>query len=156
MARMGPRLRALLELCPREGPVADVGSGHGRLALELKRRSPEADVYATEEGTGPARELRRLLSPGSGVAILEGPGLRPLAGLGCRGVVLAGMGGNTIVGLLRAEPELARSLAWACLQPAQREERLEAWLRAEGWTLGQRRAVLERGRLYRLYLVAPA
>ncbi|MGA2873473.1 MAG: tRNA (adenine(22)-N(1))-methyltransferase TrmK [Candidatus Dormibacteria bacterium] len=154
-ARMGPRLRALLDLCPPGGPVADVGSGHGRLALELKRRAPHLEVYATELRAGPAGELRRLLSDRSGVRILEGEGLVPLAGLGCRGAVIAGMGGNTLARILERDRELARQLDWICLQPAQRRGRLEDWLQAERWYPCEQRQVVERGHAYQTYLVAP-
>ncbi|MFZ0169956.1 MAG: tRNA (adenine(22)-N(1))-methyltransferase TrmK [Candidatus Dormiibacterota bacterium] len=154
-ARMGPRLRAILELCPDEGAVADVGSGHGRLAAEIKRRWPQRQVYATEVHPGPSAELRRLLGATSGVEILEGEGLAPLAEHPCRGVVIAGLGGSSIARMLQRDRELAQQLSWLCLQPAQRSERLAQWLEAAGWTWLERRRVVEKGHLYQLFLVAP-
>lgn len=154
-ARMGPRLRALLEVCPPDGPVADIGSGHGRLALELKRRDPGRLVYATELKPGPSAELRRLIGPDGGVRLLEGEGLTPLTGLRCRGVVIAGIGGETISRILERDLEIARSLAWLCLQPAQRSDRLRDWLERAGWPVLDYLEVAERGHLYPLFLVAP-
>jgi tRNA (adenine22-N1)-methyltransferase len=154
-ARMGPRLRAVLELCPEEGSVADIGSGHGRLALELKRRVPQRRVFATEINSGPSGELRRLLGPASGVEILEGEGLAPLAGLGCGGVVIAGLGGVTMAQILERDHDVARQLGWVCLQPAQRAERLQSWLAGAGWTLRDHRQVVEKSHLYQLYLATP-
>ncbi|HEY6538538.1 MAG TPA: tRNA (adenine(22)-N(1))-methyltransferase TrmK [Candidatus Dormibacteraeota bacterium] len=154
-ARLGARLRAVVDLCPRDGPVADVASGHGRVARELKRRGSHRVVYATEVGSGPSGELRRLLGDASGVQILEGAGLRPLAGRGCQGVVIAGLGGGSIARLLEQDYELASGLDWLCLQPAQRVERLEAWLARVGWSQRCRRQVLERDHVYQLFLVIP-
>jgi tRNA (adenine22-N1)-methyltransferase len=154
-ARLGPRLRHLLELCPEEYPVADVGSGHGRLALELALRRPGATVYATEARPGPARELRRLLGPGSPVLVLEGPGLEPLQGLSCRGAVIAGMGGHTIRGILQTSPALARGLDWLCLQPMQDWEPLWSWVTASGWWELQTATCWERSRTYRTLLLRP-
>jgi len=135
-ARLGPRLQALLELCPAEGPVADIGSGHGRLALELARRLPSGQVFATEAKSGPARELRRLLGADDRVKILEGNGLSPLRHLGCRGAVLAGMGGRTLVEILEADRDILAELSWICLQPMQRVERLVEWIgRQGGWSV---------------------
>ncbi len=148
-ARLGPRLRHLLELCPEEYPVADVGSGHGRLALELALRRPGATVYATEARPGPARELRRLLGPGSPVRVLEGPGLEPLEGLGCRGAVIAGMGGHTIREILQASPGVALGLGWLCLQPMQDWEPLWSWVTRSGWWDPQVTHCWERSRSYR-------
>ena len=154
-ARMGPRLRALLELCPPEGPVADIGSGHGRLALELKRQDPARPVFATEISPGPQAELRRLLGPGSGVQILVGEGLQPIAGLGCHGVVVAGMGGGRIARMLERDRQVAGQLEWLLLQPAQRAERLRDWLQAEGWRWWAHHEVREKAHLYKVFLVAP-
>ncbi|HVB13178.1 MAG TPA: tRNA (adenine(22)-N(1))-methyltransferase TrmK [Candidatus Dormibacteraeota bacterium] len=154
-ARLGPRLRALLALCPPQGPVADIGSGHGRLALELKRRDHRRQVFATEINPGPSGELRRLLGALSGVQILEGEGLRPLAYLGCRGVVIAGLGGVTIAQMLERDRVAAGKLEWLCLQPAQRAERLRGWLQAAKWPILEHRQVQEKGHLYQLFLVAP-
>jgi tRNA (adenine22-N1)-methyltransferase len=152
---MGPRLRALLELCPPDGPVADIGSGHGRLARELKRRDPSRQVFATEINRGPQAELRRLLGPVSGVQVLEGEGLRPLSELSCRGVVIAGMGGVTIAQMLQRDRDVAGRLEWLLLQPAQRTERLREWLETAGWPLRDHRQVVEKAHPYQLFLVAP-
>ena len=154
-ARMGPRLRALLEVCPPEDAVADIGSGHGRLALELKRQSPQRRVYATEINLGPSSELRRLLGSASGVEILEGEGLAPLAGLDFRGAVIAGLGGGSIAQMLERDAAIARSLKWLCLQPAQRVARLQSWLEEAGWIVREQRQVAERARLYQTFLVTP-
>ncbi|MGH7610645.1 MAG: tRNA (adenine(22)-N(1))-methyltransferase TrmK [Candidatus Dormibacteria bacterium] len=153
--RLGARLRAVLELCPPDGPVADVGSGHGRLALELKRRRPELTVVATEVCLGPQRELDRLLHPGSGVRVLWGDGLLPLVGLGCHGVVIAGMGGPRIAAILERGGVVARSLAWACVQPAQRERPLREWLGGAGWRVLAETEVQERAHRYPTLLVQP-
>ncbi|MGH7666618.1 MAG: tRNA (adenine(22)-N(1))-methyltransferase TrmK [Candidatus Dormibacteria bacterium] len=153
--RLGPRLKALVDLCPSTGAVADIGSGHGRLALALKRRDPRRLVFATESKPGPAGELRRILGPLSGVGILEGVGLQPLAGRGVVGAVIAGMGGNTIVRILDSDRALAERLVWLCLQPAQRAEPLEGWLGRSRWMRTATREVSEKGHLYRTFLVRP-
>ncbi len=152
---MGPRLRALLDVCPPRGAVADVGSGHGRLALELKRQDPSRRVFATEIKPGPQAELSRLLGAESGVQVLAGEGLRPLLGLGCHGVVIAGIGGVTIARMLAHEREMAGTLEWLVLQPAQREDRLQRWLEEVGWPLRSHHQVLEKAHLYQVFVVAP-
>ncbi|HVC39374.1 MAG TPA: tRNA (adenine(22)-N(1))-methyltransferase TrmK [Candidatus Dormibacteraeota bacterium] len=153
--RLGTRLGQLLALCPAGGPVADVGSGHGRLARELKRHDPRRPVYATEINPGPAAELRRLLGPHSGVLILEGDGLQPLDRLDCRGVIIAGMGGATIARILERGEAVTRRLEWLCLQPAQRADRLLDWLTWSGWSIKESRLIQEKRHHYPTLLVAP-
>lgn len=135
--------------------MADIGSGHGRLALEIARRDPGAVVYATEVRPGPTAELRRLLGDGP-VRLLEGSGLAPLRGLPCRGVVIAGMGGHTIAEILDAAPDVARELSWLCLQPMQDAGWLHRWLADQtGWRIDVA-ATEERSRVYSAFLVTPS
>lgn len=155
-ARLGARLRALLELCPVEGPVADVGSGHGSLAYALAQRLPPGQVFATEARPGPAAELRRLLGERAGVVVLEGEGLAPLRRRGCRGVVVAGLGARSIAAILDRDRELALTLGWICLQPAQRAEWLSDWIRSQGCWSVRRASVEERGHRYQSFLLAPS
>lgn len=136
------------------GPVADVGSGHGRLALEIARRRPGEVVYATEARRGPATELRRLLGDAP-VTVLEGWGLAPLRGLGCRGAVIAGMGGHTIAEILDQEPEVARELAWLCLQPMQDAGWLGEWLAGRPRWRVEVATAEERSRAYTAFRVFP-
>jgi tRNA (adenine22-N1)-methyltransferase len=152
-ARLGKRLSAVLDLCPLDGPVADVGSGHGRLALELAARSPEHGVFATELPGGPAAELRRMLGTASGVTILEGWGLRPLLGLECRGAVIAGLGGHTLTTILESDWHMASQLSWLCLQPMQRVERLVDWIWARDHWSVRRTVTVERGHVYHALLL---
>ena len=153
--RLGPRLRACLDLCPTEGPVLDVGSAHGLLARALRARDAALVVYASESKPGPAAELRRLAGGDPGLRILEGAGLGPACGRGCRGAVIAGLGGHTIGAILQADAELAAQLAWLCLQPAQGVGWLLAALPAWGYRLRAAARPVERGRTYTALLVAP-
>lgn len=134
--------------------MADVGSGHGRLALEIARRQPREIVYATEARRGPATELRRLLGDAP-VRVLEGRGLTPLRGLGCRGAVIAGMGGHTIAEILDQELELAGDLTWLCLQPMQDADRLAEWLAGRRRWRVEVASAEERSRAYTAFRVFP-
>ncbi len=152
-ARLGKRLQAVLNLCPQDGPVADVGSGHGRLALELAARAPGLRVFATELPGGPAGELRRMLGATSGVTILEGWGFRPLLGLGCRGAVIAGLGGHTLTTILESDWHVARQLSWLCLQPMQKVDRVVGWVSARDIWSVRRSVTVERGHVYHSLLL---
>ncbi len=152
--RLGPRLRACLDLCPREGPVLDVGSAHGLLAQALRARDATV-VYASEGKPGPAAELRRLAGGDPDLRILEGSGLAPARGRACRGAVIAGLGGHTIGAILQADADLARQLAWLCLQPVQGGGWLLATLPAWGYRLRAAARPVEGGRSYTALLVAP-
>jgi tRNA (adenine22-N1)-methyltransferase len=70
-------------------------------------------------------------------------------------VVIAGMGGETIIGILEADPQKTYSFAKYILQPRTKAELLRGWLKgANGDGIGKRRSfeiiaedtVPERGR----------
>ena len=148
-----PRLRGVLELVPEAAVVADIGSGHGRLATGLAARG--ARVVAVERTAASfARlqvDLRRdalqapalgpaqgLVEPrlGDGIAALE-PGEVEVA-------VIAGLGGRGIMRILERAPWLPR---WLVLQPMQDPGLLAAWLDARGWPRDEAR-MAQRGRWY--------
>ncbi|HUY96585.1 MAG TPA: tRNA (adenine(22)-N(1))-methyltransferase TrmK [Verrucomicrobiae bacterium] len=153
--RLRPRLRACLDLAPREGPVADVGSAHGRLARALLARNPELGVLATEARSGPARELCREVGGRPGISIVVGRGLEPLRGRPLRGAVIAGMGGRTIIGILSDGDDVVRQLGWLLLQAMQGTDLLHVWLRRQGFRLRAGARPVEAGRTYPTVLVAP-
>ncbi len=153
--RLRPRLRACLDLAPRGGPVADVGSAHGRLALALVRREPSLAVVATEARAGPAAELRRGVAASAGIVIAVGPGLAPLRGRPLRGAVIAGMGGRTIVAILADGDDVVQGLSWVLLQPMQGTDLLHTWLRRHRFRLRAAARPVEGGRTYPTVLVAP-
>ncbi len=153
--RLRPRLRACLDLIPRDGPVADVGSAHGRLARALLGRDPDRGVIATEAKPGPAAELGRRLGGLTGITIALGPGLDPVRGRALRGAVIAGMGGRTIIAILTEGDDVVRRLDWLCLQAMQGTEGLYAWLRRHGFRLRASARPVEAGRVYPTVLVAP-
>jgi tRNA (adenine22-N1)-methyltransferase len=149
------RLRAVAAVVPAEaGGLADVGAGDGQLARHLVARGHR--VVATERTRGPFERLRAQ-SPDLDCRL--GDGLSVIAPAEVEGVVLAGMGGRTIARLLSdamaTRPAVLAGLRWLVLQPQQDVDRLVGWLGTEGFrTLSSEEAV-ERGRPYRVLLVAP-
>ncbi|MEA2644946.1 MAG: tRNA (adenine22-N1)-methyltransferase [Chloroflexota bacterium] len=150
--RLSPRLRALLDLVPEGLAVADIGSGHGAVAHALAARGQR--VVATERTPrtlgGLVADLARL--PG-GAAIAArarlGDGLAALAPGEVEAVVIAGMGGRSIVRILDSAPWLPR---WLVLQPVQEPGAVEAWIAARGWEAVET-PIAERRRRYRAWRV---
>ncbi|HEV3233504.1 MAG TPA: tRNA (adenine(22)-N(1))-methyltransferase TrmK [Candidatus Dormibacteraeota bacterium] len=146
MIPLPARLEGVLRLVPMTGAVADIGSGHGALALALAARGQR--VVATERTPAAAARLtadiaRRLeamrrarVAPAPANAAVVSPtvrmgeGLAPLAESEVATAVIAGMGARSIVAILDSAPWLPR---WLVLQPIQEPGLAAAWIESRGW-----------------------
>lgn len=150
--RLSPRLRGVLDLVPEGLAVADIGSGHGALAVALAMRGQHvvvtertprmlaslvADLARLPGGAAIAADARR----GEGLAVLA-PGEVEVG-------VIAGVGGRTVVRILEAAPWLP---TWLVLQPIQEPEAVAEWIRGRGLP-AEEVELPERRRRYRAWRV---
>ena len=153
--RLPARLVATAQLVPPlAASVADVGSGHGALALWLASRG--ARVVATERTARSFALLQRDLArqagagdPAAAVEARHGDGLEPFAPGEVEVVVIAGMGGRSIIRILERAPWWPQ---WLVLQPIQDPHLVSAWLGERGWPAREAR-MTQSGRWYLGWLV---
>jgi tRNA (adenine22-N1)-methyltransferase len=134
--------------------VADIGSDHGYLPLLLIRGGVSPRVIVTDVAEGPLARARGnveefLDASCCGVGVVEcrlGDGLAPLSHGEVDAVVIAGMGGESIIDIMAADPEKTESFAKFILQPRTKTEKLRAWLAESGYDVAAEDVVLERGR----------
>jgi len=147
------RLAAIASLVPPGSRVADVGTGHGRLARWLTAsgvasfciasdRSPRSGPDPRRMSKHPALELRY----GDGLTILRAEDRIDV-------VVIAGLGAATISGILgaRAVPPVR-----LVLQPQTRPAELRRHLLERGMAIVAERILRERGREYFVLAAEPA
>lgn len=150
-ARQG-RLAAVASLVTRGTRVADIGSGHGRLARRLLASGRCPYCVATER-TPELLERIRLFPPAHPLASCQalrwGDGLdalRPADAIDT--VVVAGLGGLSIVAILDAGLPRLRSVGRIVLQPQTDHGYLRRWLLGAGFGIVEERLAGERGRFY--------
>ena len=154
---LSPRLAAIAEAIVPGSRVADIGSDHGLLPLWLAASGRVAYCIAAEKT---AERLAAVARPPEGVpwagrlSFRAGDGLGALrAGDRIDTVVLAGLGGRTIVRLLRAPEAESPALRRLVLQPRSEPAAIRLWLSGHGWRPVGEQLTEERGR-YHLTLVA--
>jgi tRNA (adenine22-N1)-methyltransferase len=146
--RLSPRLRRVLELVPADGAVADIGSGHGALAAALAARGQR--VIATERTPRMVARLQLDLARiGVPVATRGGEGMEVFGDGEVDTVVIAGLGGRSLLRILESSPWLP---GWLVLQPMQDADLVEGWIAAKGWPAVDTDAI-QRGRRYRAWRV---
>lgn len=149
---LSPRLLAVAEAIPPGSRVADLGTDHGKLPLWLAANGLVAFCLATEKNAALLRRAARAPDSavwGSLVAYRAGDGLRAiLAEDRIDTVVLAGVGGRTILRLLEAQAGSLSSFSRLVLQPRSEQALVRAWLLEHGFALVSERLTNERGRFH--------
>lgn len=146
---LSSRLRMIADRVPPGSRLADVGSDHALLPLYLlsQGRIPSAvatDIHAAplDRGRQAARELGREAQ----ISFRLCDGLSAVSPMEVDTVAVAGMGGETIAGILDAAAWSREKLL--LLQPMSRAEVLRPWLVGHGYAIRQEALVWDRGHVY--------
>lgn len=156
---LDPRLAAVASFVPAGARVADVGADHGRLAAALLQSCAASACVATE-ATPPrlARLAARLGDHGFGerLQLRCGDGLSPLLPedrLDC--LVLAGLGGPSIVRILSDPRREGLGLHRLVLQPATDAAVVRRWIADQGLATVDEHLAEVRGRFHAVIAVEP-
>lgn len=106
MIKLSLRLQTILEMVP-ESIVADVGSDHGKLMIALFESGKITHGYAIENKKGPYNRLVKALESEmllDNIVPMFSDGLDDLPEI-VNTVVIAGMGGNAIIDILKKHTE---------------------------------------------------
>lgn len=151
-AFLDPRLAAVASFVPPGARVADVGADHGLLAEALLRADAARSCVVTERTPARLRRLAERLGDhglGARLALRCGDGLAPLRPEDRLDVlVLAGLGGSTIVRILSRGHRGHLGIRRCVLQPATDAAWVRRWLRDHGLGRMDERLVEVRGRFH--------
>lgn len=154
MIRLSKRLSAIAGFIPPRARVIDVGTDHGHLPVWLIQSGRAERVCASDIHPGP---LRRAAALAEETETEERVFLRVCDGLqgftaedgDC--VVLAGMGGETMIHILAAAP-WTKQETLLILQPQSKQELLRRWLLSAGYIITRESLVEDAGRIYPVLL----
>lgn len=129
--------------------VADIGCDHGKLSAWLagSRRCPL--VFACDLREGPLQKARETCAPWADRVVFRlGSGLKVLAPGEAQDIVIAGMGAETIMEILDAEPWVFDGRYNLILVPATKHSLLRRWLARRGFALQSETLCTAAGRWY--------
>ncbi len=156
LLHLSPRLRCIAELVPRGARLADVGTDHGYLPVWLLQEGRIEHAIASDINALPLAHARRTVEE---YGVADQVELRLCAGLDAVApdeadtVVIAGMGGETILAILDAAPWLRRDGMTLLLQPMTKAELLRRWLSENGYRIEFERLVRDKGTIYAVLTV---
>lgn len=150
MIHLSPRLAAVAALVPPGAAVIDVGTDHAMIPVWLVQTGRSPKVLATDIRSGPLQSAAALLEKtrtGDRIRLLQTDGLDGVSPRDGDTVILAGMGGETMISILSAAP-WTREGALLILEPQSKGADLRRWLIQSGYQIGSERLVEDAGRLY--------
>ena len=106
MIKLSNRLKIIHDMVP-QSVVADIGSDHGKLMIALVQSGIVTKGFAVENKEGPFERLRSNLiryHVNDKITPLFSDGIKDIT-RDVETIVIAGMGGQTIVNILKAHPE---------------------------------------------------
>lgn len=138
--------------------AADIGADHALLSIYLIEQQIAPRVIATELGDGPYQRLCKAVenSPYSNsIEVRQGDGLQPIQPGEVESVVMAGMGGDTMVQVLSYDWAKASSFANFVFQPMSRPGALRGALAQQGWELTEEKLVEQNHHLFSILVATP-
>ena len=145
------RLRLIASMVRPGKPVADVGTDHGKLIAHLVGTGRSPRGCATDIRPGPlskARELVDALGMQDRVQVLLCDGLSAVEDSMAEDIVIAGMGGDTIIHILENWPYTKQESKHFLLQPMTKPEALRDWLYRGGFAIEEERCATQSGHAY--------
>ena len=126
MIHIGERLKTVASMVPLCQTMADIGTDHGYVPAYLALSGQCRHVIASDIAEGPCRaaaETRDRYSLFGQMEIRTAPGLKGLRAGEAEAVVIAGMGGATIVSILEEDPEIAASHIYVIIKVIHTEKK---------------------------------
>ena len=150
---LSARLSAIAESLPRGGTICDVGSDHGILPLYLVQKGLVAHTLVTDLNDQPLERAKKAFRE-AGVFdkadFILTDGILDVLSYSPDAYVIAGMGGETISGiLLRALSGIPKETFFA-FQPMTKQGELREFLYRNGFRISDEKAVSENGKSFLL------
>lgn len=157
--KLGERLQTIAAMVP-EGvaSIADIGTDHAYLPIYLVENNIVTRAIAGDVHQGPylsaknaviSAQLEQVISVrlGNGLEVVK-PGEAEV-------VVIAGMGGQNIIDILRARPEVIVAVKRLIVQPMIAAPAVRRWFQYNGWQIVGEQLVCEDGKLYQIIAAEP-
>lgn len=136
------------------GTVADIGTDHAYIPVQLIKQKKARRVIATDVRQGPLEAAARSIARAGvkGIELRLGSGLLPLKPQECDNIIIAGMGGELICTILKEGEKIAKSASRLLLQPMNSQDMLRDYLSKNGYRIICEDIVCEGFKVYNLII----
>ncbi len=155
---MSNRLELIASFVKNGIGVADVGTDHGYIPVMLVKRGYKGNIIATDINEGPLNKAKQsLIEAGceEAVELILCNGLDGCESEKIDTIIVAGMGGDTITGILDRAEWCAREDIKLILQPVTKPEILRYWLVNNDFRITNEAQAEENGTVYQIICAVP-
>lgn len=150
---LSARLRCIASYIEPGAAVADVGTDHGYIPAWLVQNGIASRVIASDIKAGP---LQTAVNTAKSAGVYDSIDFRLCSGLDAYApdevddIIMAGMGGETLISIMSEKPWTRQKRL--VLQPQSKIPELRKWMYENGFTILDARLVYDTGRIYLVWL----
>ncbi len=155
--RLSPRLQKIADFVKPGAKVADIGTDHGYIPVYLVQNGICGHVIASDIGKGPIESAKRsgeYYGVADKIRYICAPGLNGVSENEADTIIIAGMGGETIVKILD-DAKWLHDRVTLILQPQSKLEMLLEYLKKREFAVNRACLVRDAGKLYVAFTAAP-
>ena len=156
---LSKRLKAVTDLLPKGQVVADIGCDHGYISIRLVSDQIYERAIAMDVRKGPLAIAVENISRENLTDRIEtrlSDGLNKLEVGEADAAIIAGMGGQLLIGILNRSIDKAKNLKYMVLQPQSDIHMVRGYLRDNGFAILKEDMVKDEGKFYPMFLVTYA
>jgi len=149
--KLSKRLKALVDYIDDGAAVADIGTDHGFLPVYLAQTDSVKRVFATDissDSLSSARRTAHAADLTDAITFIVANGLDRIAPADVDTVVIAGMGGETILNILKDAIWTKHHDVKLILQPQSKIDILCRFLYNNEYSIIETKSVIDRGKSY--------
>lgn len=148
--QLQPRLQLLADMIPNGTRLADIGTDHGYLPVWLMQQGRISFAIASDINSDPLDHARQSAQEYgvNGIDFRLCGGLDGIKPTEVNMIIIAGMGGETIIQILDSAPWTKDGRHTLLLQPMTKTELLRDWLADNGYRFVRERLVWDKDILY--------
>jgi len=152
--KLSNRLKTIAGFIRQGAAIADIGTDHGFLAVYLAQTGLARRIIASDISSGSLKSARRSAEKygvSDKITFIVADGLKGVCETDVDTIVIAGVGGETIEGILK-DVEWTKNGKWLILQPQSKIDVLCRFLYESGYIIHKTEFAQDKGRTYTVML----
>lgn len=144
------RLKTVAEMTTKGNIVADIGTDHGYVPIYLVENQMCEKVYAMDINDGPLKIAEKNIAMknfSGNIETIKSDGMEKLQDNMVQTVIIAGMGGELIVNILK-RGESIRGIKELVLSPHRRADLVREYLLKKNWEITEEKMLIDSGKYY--------
>jgi len=154
--KLSKRLQAITELIKKGASVADIGTDHGYLPVFLAQAEVYNQIFASDISAASLDSARKSASDhkvSEEITFNVATGLDGITQADVDTIVIAGLGGETILNILENAPWTKNHDITLILQPQSKIDLLCRFLYDNGYIIRQTKSIVDKRKYYTIFLV---